>query len=320
MIELQYLYTRLTPEAVGELVEYHYDISTVQSCIFYVLGLHDNYLIQTDKDRYFVRIYRNAWRNPEEINFELELLDYLKNKKVSVSSPLKTKCNELSFEISSPEGKRLGALFSYAEGESLEREITTNESKLLGSSVANIHKQAKEFSTECKRKNLNSALLIKRSLKIIEPFLTAQQKEFLAAVQETIETNLAELISENTDLVVCIGDVNPTNFHLTKGNKITLFDFDQCGYGQRAFEIGKFYSSIHFHKAKKEITQAFLQGYETVHKLSIEEKKAIPYFEIASVLWVMSIRVDNVNKVGFIALGSSYWSHRIGIIEELIDF
>lgn len=56
-----------------------------------------------------------------------------------------------------------------------------------------------------------------------------------------------------------------------------------------------------------------------MHQLSSEEKEAIPYFEIASVLWVMSIRVDNVNKVGHSVLGSAYWRRRIGIIEELMS-
>ena len=317
LIENQYIYSRLSPKTISELVAYHYDITSIQSCVFYVCGLHDNYFITTEKNKYFVRVYRNDWRSLEEINFELELLNFLKDKKAPVSFPLVTNNNELSFEVSSPEGQRFGALFTYAEGESLEQAITIKESELYGYSVANIHNQTKSFKTKYKRKSINLELLVERSLKIINPFLTTEQSNFLASVKVKIETGISELISENTGIVVCIGDVNPTNFHLSKSNHITLFDFDQCGYGQRAFEIGKFFSSIHFHESKKEIMVAFLQGYEKVHKLSVEEKKAISYYEIASVLWVMSIRVDNVNKVGQIALGSEYWSQRIGIIKEL---
>jgi hypothetical protein len=33
----------------------------------------------------------------------------------------------------------------------------------------------------------------------------------------------------------------------------------------------------------------------------------------------MSIRVDNVNKVGYFALDPAYWRSRIGIVEELSD-
>ena len=88
MIENQFIYSRLSPKTVGKLVAHHYDIASIQSCVFYVCGLHDNYFVQTDKNKYFVRIYRNDWRTFEEIRFELELLDYLKDKKEPISSPL----------------------------------------------------------------------------------------------------------------------------------------------------------------------------------------------------------------------------------------
>ena len=319
MIENQFIYSRLSPKTVGKLVAHHYDIASIQSCVFYVCGLHDNYFVQTDKNKYFVRIYRNDWRTFEEIRFELELLDYLKDKKEPISSPLKTKNNKLSFEVSSPEGKKIGVLFSYAQGGSPKQNITKKESELLGVSVAKIHNQTKKFKTAYKRKNLDLNYLVRRSLKVIKPFLTSEQSSYLALVQEEVEKNISKLTIKDNDYIICSGDINPTNFHVTEDNKITLFDFDQCGYGQRAFEIGKFFSSIHTHKSKEKIMQAFLQGYESVFKLSIEEKKAIPYFEIASVLWVMSIRVDNINKIGYGALGDSYWIHRIGIIEELIN-
>lgn len=318
MIEPQYLYSRFTPQTVTELVMYHYDIPMINSCVFYVFGLHDNYLIETSEGKFFVRIYRAEWRTPEEIQFELDLLDYLKDNEQPVSSPLQTKQNDLSFQVTCPEGTRLGAVFSFAAGESLAHEITKYEAQLLGSCVAGMHNETKGFHSVFKRKNLDCALLVNRSLEVIKPFLTAQQKSYLTSVQKTIETNLAELTLDDSGLVVCVGDVNSTNFHLTGENKITLFDFDQCGYGQRAFEVGKFFSSIHSHSSKSEIQQAFLQGYESAYKLSTEEKLAIPFFEIASVIWVMSIRVDNVNKVGHSALESAYWRKRIGIIEELM--
>ena len=154
MIENQYIYSRLSPKTISELVAYHYDITSIQSCVFYVCGLHDNYLITTDNNKYFIRVYRNDWRTLEEINFELELLKFLKDKKEPVSFPLVTNNNELSFEVSSPEGKRFGALFTYAEGEPLKQAITIKESELYGYSVANIHNQTESFKTKYKRKNM----------------------------------------------------------------------------------------------------------------------------------------------------------------------
>ena len=319
MIEQQYYYSRLTSETVSELISQNYDTQAVKSCVFYVYGLHDNYLIQTKDEQFFVRIYRGSWRSAEEINFELELLSFLGSKKQPVPTPLRTKKNDFSFEINCPEGKRRVAVFTYAEGVPPDQNTTEEHIKLLGRTVAKLHNESQHFQSDFKREALSLEFLVDRSLQVIKPFLNKSQSDYLTSVKTVIETNLAELESDESSQVVCVGDVNLTNFHLTKDNKITLFDFDQCGYGQRAFEIGKFFSSIHFHESKEIVKQAFLQGYEEVHKLRVVEKKAIPYYELASVIWVMSIRVDNADKVGHSALDSSYWSRRIGIIEEMVE-
>ena len=36
--------------------------------------------------------------------------------------------------------------------------------------------------------------------------------------------------------------------------------FDQCGFGYRAFEIGKYLSSIHAHENKQALAEAFQAG------------------------------------------------------------
>ena len=117
---------------------------------------------------------------------------------------------------------------------------------------------------------------------------------------------------------LCIGDVNPTNFHIDN-NKITVFDFDQCGYGYRAFEIGKFFSSIRSHNKKFEIQEAFLKGYQSIRPLNQIEQEAIPIFEIISVIWVMAIQVANADRIGFKYLEKSYWDRRLGDLKQLVS-
>ena len=319
MIQIKYIYSRLTSDSVTELVAHYYDNNHISSCEFYVLGLHDNYLIQCKNEAFILRIYRNDWRTQEEIGFELELLNYLRGKEQSIAYPLPTKNNKLSFEISSPEGKRVAALFVYADGEAVNRNISIEQSKILGASIANIHEATNNFKTKNTRNNLDLAYLVDQSLVLIEPYVNSKQYQFLESVKETIVNNLSHLNTNNADFGICIGDVNQTNFHINKAKKITVFDFDQCGYGYRVFELGKFLSSIHFHKNKQEKMEAFVKGYETVRQLTNKEKETIPYFEISSVIWVMSIRVANKNKVGHINLEKSYWDQKLGIIKSLVE-
>ena len=117
---------------------------------------------------------------------------------------------------------------------------------------------------------------------------------------------------------LCIGDVSPTNFHIDN-NKITVFDFDQCGYGYRAFEIGKFFSSVRNHNEKQEITGGFLKGYQSIRSLNQLEKEAIPLFEIISVIWVMSIQVANVDRIGYKYLEKPAWDKRLSDLKNLVS-
>lgn len=318
MTEPKYIYSRLAPRTVTELLVQHYAIKGITNCVYYVFGLHDNYLIETKNKKYILRIYRNDWRIHEEIYFELELLNYLREKEQPVAYPISTEENELSFEINCPEGKRLAALFTYADGEALNKEITVKESELLGATVASIHNASNNFKTKYKRKVLDLAYLVDQSLVLIEPYINTRQYVFLKLVKDKLHSHFSTIKTDNFDFGICIGDVNQTNFHIDKNNKITLFDFDQCGYSYRAFELGKYQSSLYFHETKKEEMATFLQGYETVCKLTDAEKESIPYFELASVIWVMSIRVANKNKVGHMLLEKPYWDQRIGVLKELV--
>ena len=137
-----YIYSQLSSQAVLTLVAFHYDLPDPERCKFYVRGLHDNYLIVAENKKFILRIYRNSWRTEEEIGFELDLLLFLGDKAALVAYPLFTKKAELSFSIDSPEGRRSAALFHYADGHAPGNEISTEESALLGFSVANILRQS----------------------------------------------------------------------------------------------------------------------------------------------------------------------------------
>jgi len=268
MITNQYTYSRLSPESVQAYLEHHHDLAPIKSCVFYVFGLHDNYLVKTEESQFILRIYRNQWRNADEVFFELELLDYLKQQAQPVASPLQTKTNELAFEIQGPEGVRLAALFNYADGKGLTQEISPQESQQLGATIANIHRATTNFSTTHKRHELSPSYLIDHSITLITPFISAEKQHYLADLQARLHKHFIPITQSNADFGICMGDVNQTNFHINTSQQITLFDFDQCGYGYRAFEIGKFASSLFRSPNKAQLTQAFIEGYETVRELS----------------------------------------------------
>jgi len=313
---MKFIYSQLSSDSILDIVSTQYEFKTPISTKFYVLGLHENHLIECDKTKYIFRVYRNNWRTEEEILFEVNLLSYLEKTSSNVAAPILTKNNELITYIKAPEGIRIGVLFHYADGLPPSSDISCNECNLLGASVANIHKNSDNFKTKYKRNNLELPFLVDHSLVLIKPFLNSNQIEYLKQIREVIYLNISNLTPDNADFGICTGDINRTNFHINKNNKITHFDFDQCGYGFRAFEIGKFTGGLRNNAQNHEKLLSFIDGYESVRRISEEEKAAIPYFEIVAIIWVMSIHASNVDKIGYQYLDEFFWKKRIGSIEN----
>lgn len=317
MQDLTYSYSRLSSPSVGRLVDLHYDLPETADCKFHALGLHDNYLVECANRKYILRVYRNDWRKQEEINFELELLTYLGERTALVAALVYTKTGNPCFSVDSPEGKRTIALFNYAAGEAPENNITVTESELLGGAVANIHALSESFSASYARPVLDLSYLVDESILAIKPFLDQQAWRYMAGLQKILYNKIPLLASEPGVYGICIGDVNPGNFHVNDNNKITLFDFDQCGYGYKVFDIAKYISSLHSVNDSKRIATAFLDGYQNIRQLSQAETDAIPYYEIISVIWVMAIHAYNAERIGHKWLGRPFWDKRLAILKAL---
>jgi len=317
MEEPKYTYSQLSSRSVGHLVALHYNFLETTNCKFYVLGLHDNYLIEGDQQKYILRVYRNDWRSLEEIHFELELLAHLEAKNALVASPLLTNAGEFYFIIDSPEGKRAAALFHYADGCAPGNNISEEESTLLGKAVANVHQLTALYETTDTRPVLDIPYLLDESILVIEPFIEIEARSYIKTLQSVLKDALSSFSKQTGVYGICIGDVNPTNFHINHKKEITLFDFDQCGYGYRAFDIGKFISSIHSIKMKHNITKEFIAGYQKIRPLSQEELSAIPYFEKMAIIWIMAIHAYNADCIGYKWLEKPFWDRRLAILKEL---
>jgi len=317
MNKLKFTYSQLSAQSVWQLLYDFYEIGDIHRCCYYVLGLHDNYLIETKDEKYILRIYRNDWRSPDVINFELMLLDFLYSKGGSVSSPVLTKENNLYFNIGAPEGTRLAAVFPYAKGESPGGNISLRQCELLGRTVAMTHAYSDSYECRGFNKNLDISYFLDDSILAIEDFLTLSDMQYLGSLKNNLKDALADLSKNGSAYGICLGDVNPNNFHIDSEEKITLFDLDQCGYGYRAFEIAKFNSSIIAHANKEALANGFLRGYQGDRFLSDNEIKSIPYFEIISLIWVMAIHAYNADRVGYKWLEKPFWDRRLFMIKEL---
>ena len=313
-----YAYTRLSAKYLLALLQRHYTGLEAATCHYFVAGLHDNYIVHKGAERFICRVYRNDWRSKSQIGYELEFLSYLSTCDAPVSAPVVCGTGSLFFTIDCPEGTRLIALFNFAAGYPIRADIDVEIARSLGQAIANVHQAGKGFQSSYSRKALRLPFLLSESLAAILPFFKKQEDiDFLQKVAQTLEQKLIPV--ENTlPKVVCHGDVNPRNFHITDDQQITLFDFDQCGVGARIFEIAKFQAAIYNIPNRQAVVKAFIEGYQlTAPILSSRELEVLPYYEAVAVIWVMANRPWNAEWIGYQLLQDDYWQQRLSILRGM---
>ena len=236
------IYSTLAPDALLALVLSRYNIGAAQNCQFWHRGLSDVYLVEAEATPYIFRVSHHHWRSAEEIDFELELLDFWRQRQLPVAYPLRTKEGQLSVAINAPEGKRYGVLFNYAPGRVPLGDFNSTQSHQLGQTVAQLHRAAEDFRTRTYRQPLTLKYLVEDSVTAVIPFLKHRSAElsYLLEVSGQIQSQLRDLPQKPPFWSVCWGDPHSGNAHFTADHQLTLFDFDQCGYGWRAFDLAKF--------------------------------------------------------------------------------
>jgi Ser/Thr protein kinase RdoA (MazF antagonist) len=234
-------YSTLRADVLASQVLTQYPIGPIVDCQLWTRGLSDVYSVKTAQQQYILRISHTHWRSQSEIQFEMELLDFLHQRQIPVAHPLATVDGEFIFPIAAPEGGRYATLMTYAPGSIPIGDFNQIQSYTLGQTLAQMHVASADFVPTTDRQPLDQAHLIDQSLAIILPQLQdPAMATGLAATGDQLHAALRSLPQSAPFWVICWGDPHSGNVHCTSDRQMTLFDFDQCGYGWRAFDVAKF--------------------------------------------------------------------------------
>lgn len=297
----------LTSNEVLDLINREYStLGRARHSKFLRRGFNDHYLIGMDCEWYIFRIYLNHKYYIDDLDdfkFELNLLDFLHKQEIPVASAVQNNQGLTLGTIETPLGKRAFALFNYAQGDQIPmRSITSVQCYLIGETTAKLHLASNNFTSDLHRYHLNRQFLVDEPLKII-----AKQRELVGEKiseqdYERLNSIIASIepIEELIDIVQSLdvsgdeygiihSDLHPGNIHFAN-NEITLFDFDHCAYGWRAYDL----AITEFMPENQKIE--ILKGYESVRPLSQNEKDCIPVFGKLRRLWDVgdSLAIDYV--------------------------
>ena len=116
-----------------------------------------------------------------------------------------------------------------------------------------------------------------------------------------IRPRLAALPTSPPHYGYCHGDAGANNAHIADDGQVTLFDFDFCGPGWRAYDVATFING-----ESAEVEQAFMAGYAAVRMLADEELAALPLFQIAQSIWLLGLRASYINEWGEIYFADNF--------------
>ncbi|MCM1981311.1 phosphotransferase [Lyngbya confervoides] len=313
------VYSTLDSEALVSLVLSQYGLGDQLCCQFWHRGLSDIYLVTTPQSQYVLRVSHTHWRSRPEIEFELDYLRYIHHQSIPVAIPLPNQQGRFLVDIHAPEGSRFATLFPYAPGKIPLGDLSPLQGKVLGRVVAQMHNAGQLFQSAGQRPSLEFDYLYRRSCQDILPFLRhrPEDSDYLISLGQEIQNKLRSLPQVAPFWTVCWGDPHSGNMHFTDDDTLTLFDFDQCGYGWRAFDIGKFLQISIRSGLNRAVRDAFLTGYEEVSPLTEMEMDALQAFTQIAHLWSWSISLHSAKLHNSCQLDDSFFTQRLHQLKRL---
>jgi len=290
------LNTMLSLDEVGALASTHYALGDITQLKIIRRGMNDSYHLEAGGNQYVFRVYLNHKyfiESHDDYLFELEFLDHLHASNIPVIAAIRTKNDKLLEYVDTDLGRRAFALFPWAKGESLTRETATPEAfSVLGDTMARMHMAADSFKSTLPRYRLDFKYLADEPIEIMtdtklkhgdDPAFkeTLEEIDDLRAEIEAVDelkASVNQIGNNNHEFGLIHADLHPGNCHFD-GLEVSVFDFDHCAFGWRAYDIA-LYQSL-----PTEFYDAFLQSYTDVRPLSDAELNALPAFLKLRQLW-----------------------------------
>lgn len=309
------MHSMLSSDALRDFVNENFDVGQVTTCKMLSRGLNDTYVVTTgDCDDFIVRVYRAAWRTRTEVYYELEVLDFLSQHSVTVSAPIRAVNGDFACEILAPEGLRYVTLFTYAEGK--RPRLDAHISYEYGKTVAQIHNLTDGFVTSQTRTELDFRYLLTDPLQIFTP--TMKECGGDVSYVESWTRAIRERFSNQTmDYGFCHGDLHDWNAHWN-GNKLTIFDFDCCGQGYRAYDLAVFLWNLktNYKGQEPENWASFIDGYRALRPLADTQLQDIPWFVAARRIWLAGLYLSNEDVWGTSIINEGFFRSFVHQLKE----
>ena len=247
--------------------------------------MNDVYRIDFPGAPYVLRVQgQGKWwlKGEPDLRFELDLLTHLHVHGVPVSHPVARSNGDFLGRTQLEGAERFYSLFTWATGVPGGDDMSSEQAYEVGRVIAEIHVCSDLFRTALPRYELGEETLLDRPLRVMEPALQRSDPGLVTFIRTEIERVRERMRSFDPGpdgWGVVHGDPQDLNYHVSPEGKPTVFDFDMCGYGWRAYDLAYYYTRI-----AHPFRQSALDGYESVRRVSAAEREMLTTFGQAA--WV----------------------------------
>jgi Ser/Thr protein kinase RdoA (MazF antagonist) len=284
----------LAADELRKIIQADYTLTPPVECSLLYSGVNDIYLVCAQKQKYILRVShtrRYGAFDESTYRFELDLLDFLREKQVPVGYPLTRRNKDMLGIVDAPEGERFYALFNFVEGKALSS-LSEEEGYILGETLAKLHLAMDGFTSHHSRFHLDEEFLINEPIRRLRKFPQIPEEDlaFLERLSESLRESIQELSRQTDEYGIIHGDFWWNNVHFEQG-KPSLIDFDFCGYGWRAYDIGSLRGTAKAFEygLSEEVVHSFLRGYQFFRKLTEPELAAVAAFEKIRIIWAFGL-------------------------------
>lgn len=288
--KIQYIMSVLSPETIAYIIHTHYSVGQVVSCSLLRSYVNDVYDIKTQNNHFIGKLYRERWRDKNELQFELEFISHIHKRDVSVSLPVSSENEDMVIQINTAEGLRYFVLYDYAQGSKPQPPFNDNLYFITGYELAKLHKASLDFSSKYTRSTYFVKDAFDASLTALKPYFNDNKSDwmFLLSLIDKVKNKIS-VIDGKLTRCVCHGDYSLDNLHFNGSDTVTLYDFDVCGYGYTAYDLLGAYQ-VGKTAGRKSNWEAHLCGYREAYQLSEYDIEALPYLLLMYKIWALGCR------------------------------
>jgi Ser/Thr protein kinase RdoA (MazF antagonist) len=266
---------------IGQLISQLEDLFGLKepTCKDLHMPTNDVVEVTTPTGHFALKLYTTSTLT--EIQWELDLTVHLIQNGAPVVRPVRGKDGyQETFMVNGQ--KRIAVLFEWAEGAKPQESRDTY--LLLGKAAALIHRAADTFTSPLPCEKYDTAKLIDEQLERMKtPLVEAGEWQRVVALSERLKDTVA---NPALDYGICHMDLKPDNVHEHDG-ALTVFDFDSAGESWRAIEP---YRVL---RVSEEYFKAWLEGYRTIRRFSLDDEKAVAAFgiigDLREVVWNLGL-------------------------------